>query len=76
MTTNLGYVMHSGTPRDIVNRLGAEIVRAQELPEVKDTLAKQATRIAFLGPADYDAVMRAEIAKIQRIAREAKIRLD
>jgi len=76
MTSNLGFVMHSATPRDIVNRLGLEIVRAQELPEVKDTLAKQATKIASLGPADYDALMRAEIAKIQRIVREAKIKLD
>ena len=76
MTSNLGFVMHSGTPRAIVNRLGAEIVRAQELPEVRETLARQATLIASLGPADYDALMRAEIAKIQRIVREAKIKLD
>jgi tripartite-type tricarboxylate transporter receptor subunit TctC len=76
LTSNLGFVMHSGTPRDIVNRLGAEIVRAQELPEVRDPLAKQATKIASLGPADYDALMRAEILKIQRVVREAKIKLD
>ena len=51
-------------------------MRAQELPEVRDTLAKQATIIASLGPADYDALMRAEILKIQRVVREAKIKLD
>jgi tripartite-type tricarboxylate transporter receptor subunit TctC len=76
MTSNLGFVMHSGTPRDIVARLGAEIVRAQELPEVKEPLAKQATKIASLGPAEYDSLMRAEIVKIQRVVREAKIKLD
>ena len=76
LTSNLGFVMHSGTPREIVNRLGAEIVRAQELPEVKEPLARQATKIASLGPAEYDTLMRAEIAKIQKIVREAKIKLD
>ena len=48
----------------------------QELPEVKEPLAKQATKIASMGSADYDAVMRSEIAKIQRVVREAKIKLD
>jgi tripartite-type tricarboxylate transporter receptor subunit TctC len=76
MTSNLGFVAHSATPKDIIAKLGAEIVRAQELPEVRDALAKQATKIASLGPADYDALMRAEILKIQRVVREAKIKLD
>jgi len=76
LTGKLGVFARSATPKEIVNRLGAEIVRALQIPEVRESLFKQGIAAAPLGPAEYDAMIRAEIPKIQKIVREAGIKLE
>ena len=76
LTGKLGVFARSATPKEIINRLGAEIVRALQIPEVRDSLFKQGIAAAPLGSAEYDAMIRAEIPKIQKILREAGIKLD
>lgn len=68
--------MRSATPREVVERLGAEIVRALQIPEVRESLFKQGISATPMGPAEYDAMVRAEIPKIQKIVRSAGIQLD
>lgn len=72
----IGAVMARGTPRDAVNRLGAEIVRAVGQPEVRDALAKVGFVPAPLNPEQFDAFIRSEIESNGKIARAANIRLD
>ncbi len=76
LTGKLGVFGRSAIPKDAINRLGAEIVRALNLPEVRESLFRQGIAAAPLGPAEFDALIRAEIPKIQKIVREAGIRLD
>lgn len=76
LTAKLGAYMRSATPKEIVDRLGAEIVRALQNPEVKQSLFRQGIEAAPMGPADYDALIRREIPRIQKIVREAGIRLE
>jgi tripartite-type tricarboxylate transporter receptor subunit TctC len=47
-----------------------------ELAEVRENLLKQGIYPSFMGPAQLDAYIRAEIPKIQKIVREAKIKLE
>ena len=76
LTSKLGAFARSATPKELVNRLGAEIVRALQIPEVRESLFKQGISATPMGPAEYDAIIRAEIPKIQKIVRDAGIRLD
>ena len=76
LTGKLGVFARSATPKELINRLGAEIVRALQIPEVRESLFKQGISATPMGPAEYDAIIRAEIPKIQKIVREAGIRLD
>ena len=54
-----GVVARAG-PRPAIERLNAEIVRAMELPEVKDQMARQGMQLALMSPDAYDAFLRAE----------------
>ena len=76
LTSSLGAVVRSGSPKDAINHLSTELVRAMQLPEVKDTLIKAGIYPAPSGPEEFDAIMRADVLKIQKIVREAKLKLD
>lgn len=76
LTGKLGVFARSATPKDAIDRLGDEIVRALKLPEIKDSLFKQGIETAPLGPAEFDALIRAEIPRIRNIVQAAGIRLD
>lgn len=72
----LGVLAPVATPKPTIDRLSAEIVRATQLPEVKESLLKQGIYPSPMGPTEFDAFIRAEIQKIQKIVREANIRLE
>ena len=76
LTAKLGVYVRSTTPKEIVDRLGTEIVRALNTAEVKESLFRQGIAASPMGPAEYDALIRSEIPRIQKIVREAGIKLD
>lgn len=76
LTAKLGVYMRSATPKEIVERMSAEVLRALQTPEVKQSLFRQGIEAAPLGTAEYDALIRKEIPRIQKIVRDAGIRLE
>lgn len=75
-TSKLGVYGRSAVPKDIIQRLSNEIVRALNLAEVKEALLKQGVTATPEGTAEYDAAIRAEIPRIQGIVRAAGIKLE
>ena len=71
-----GAVAPAATPKDAINRLSAEILRALQLPEVKDIITKTGLNAAGLGAAEFDAFLRAELRQNEKIAREVNLRID
>ena len=51
MTGKLGVFARSATPKELINRLGVEIVRALQIPEVRESLFKQGIAAAPMGAA-------------------------
>ena len=76
ITGALGIFAPAGTPRDTVARLSAEIARVVLLPEVKDGMARDGYIVKPLGPAEFEAFLRAKLQQIQKIVDEAKIKID
>lgn len=76
LTAKLGVYMRSATPKEIVDRMSTEVLRALQIPEVKQSLFRQGIEAAPLGTVEYDALIRREIPRIQKIVREAGIRLE
>jgi len=71
-----GSVVPGATPKEAVNRLSAEILRALQLPEVKDVIAKGGLNPAPLGAAEFEAFLRAEMRRNEKIARSVNLRID
>jgi tripartite-type tricarboxylate transporter receptor subunit TctC len=76
LSSNLGIVAPAATPRETINRLGTEFTRAMQAPDVRENLIKASLYPAPSTPEQYDAVIRGEVRKIQKIVREAKVRLE
>jgi tripartite-type tricarboxylate transporter receptor subunit TctC len=73
----LGVMGPAGTPRPIVDRLNAEIVRVVRDPQViKERLTPVGLASVGSTPEQLLAVMKEELAKYTKIARDAGIRPD
>lgn len=71
-----GMVAPAGTPRAVIARLHAEIVRAQSIPDIREKLIAQATDPVGSTPGEFGAFRKAEEAKWARVIKEANIRPD
>ena len=71
-----GWLAPAKTPRDIVNRLNAQIVRVLNMPEVRERLLSQSTEPVGNSPAQFAAFMKSEHAKWARVIKQAGIGID
>lgn len=71
-----GILMPAGTPREIVSRLNAEIVRILRLPEVRERLQSMGIEVVGNTPGEFGAFMRDETAKWGRIVKESGAKID
>ena len=71
-----GIAAPAAVPRAIVERLGAEVVAAVQDPQIAARIRDYGAEPAPLGPADYDAFMRAEVAKWAPVVRASGVTVD
>jgi tripartite-type tricarboxylate transporter receptor subunit TctC len=71
-----GAVIRAATPRAIVERLAAEIAKALETPPMREHLAKMGFIPAYLGSADFEAYMRAEMKRYAAVVQALNLRLE
>jgi tripartite-type tricarboxylate transporter receptor subunit TctC len=73
---NQGITVPAATPKAVIERLSTEIARAAALPAIRDTLLRQGLTPAPLASGDYDALLRAEFSKMQKMFRDANIKIE
>jgi len=71
-----GVVVQGGTPRPIVNRINADFRRILEIPEAKARMAEFGVIPVGNSPEEYDAMIRADIAKWSKVIKDAGIAID
>ena len=71
-----GVLAPAGTPREIVQRLNVEIVRILQSPEVKERFFKQGVDVQTSTPEQFDALVKAEVARWAKVIKDAGIRAD
>jgi tripartite-type tricarboxylate transporter receptor subunit TctC len=76
MTSWNGVLAPAGTPRPIVDRLNAVIVRVLPLPDVAEKLAGDGSEFGRNTPEQFAAFVRSEYAKWGKIIRQAKIKIE
>ena len=74
--TWFAIVAPAGTPKDIVDRLNAEIVKAANLPEVRDQLLKQGYDVYASSPEQLTDAIRDGLARMGKIIRDANIKTE
>ena len=72
----LGIMAPKNTPREIVNRLSAEIAKITSRPEVRDAWAKQGALAMTMSPDEFARFMTTDIAKWERIVRISGAKAD
>jgi tripartite-type tricarboxylate transporter receptor subunit TctC len=70
----IGIVAPNGTPANIVERLHGEIAAIQELPEYQQRLAAQGAEAIRMTSAEFGNFLLQELAKWERVVKEAGIK--
>ena len=76
MSTWYGAVAPVKTPRDIVQRLNQEMIKALALPDVKERMASLGADVVGTTPEETAAIFRTDLAKFTKVAQAANIRAD
>jgi tripartite-type tricarboxylate transporter receptor subunit TctC len=71
-----GVLAPAGTPREIVARLNAELVKALEQSEVRNSLLAEGAEPIGGTPEQFAAHISSEKERLGKLIREAKIRLE
>ena len=76
MTVWYSLMAPAGTPRDIIVKLNAELVKILNQPEFKQQMLAQGAELTSSTPEQLAEIIRADLAKYARIAKEAGATLD
>ena len=74
--SDFGLLLPARTPPEVVTKLHAEISRALKTPDVFEKLSSQGYEIVALGPDEYAASIRTNLAKWAKVIRSANIRAE
>jgi tripartite-type tricarboxylate transporter receptor subunit TctC len=74
--TLTGLVAPAGTPKEIVDLLYREIVKAVAQPDVKERLAVLGFKPVANTPDEFSARIKLEIEKWGKVVRDAKLRIE
>ena len=69
----LGVLTTGGTPKSVIDKLSAEIVKAVRAPDMAERIAQQNLEVVASSPAEFAAFFKAEIAKIAKVVSAAGI---
>jgi tripartite-type tricarboxylate transporter receptor subunit TctC len=69
-------VAPKGTPKDIVQRLNAEVVKAANAPDVREKLVAQGFIIKASSPQELERQTRDQLARYATLFKSAGIRID
>lgn len=69
-----GLFAPAGTPREVVERLNAEIAKVVQIPEVRNRFQELGAEPGPMKPADYAAWVQGEVNKWSSLVREAGIK--
>ena len=71
-----GVLTVAGTPREIVQRLNADIVRILTSAEIKDRFGKTGVQVVANSPDEFQRFLNGEVARWADVVRAANIKAD
>ena len=73
LTNWFGLVTRAGTPREIINRVNANVVKVLQMPDVRERLLGMALDPVGDTPEQFGAYIKSETAKWAKLIKEAGI---
>ena len=74
--TLFGLLAPVGTPREIVLRLNAEVVRVMALPDIRERLIGAGAEVLGNTPEEFAAIIAADMPKWAKVAKDAGIKAE
>ncbi len=71
-----GVMAPAGTPREIVQKLNTDINKAMQVPEVRARLEGVGTQLREQSAAEFEAYMKAEVAKYAKLIKDTGVRIE
>jgi len=71
-----GVMAPGGTPRDIVQKLNADINKAMQVPEVRARLEGVGTQLKEQSAAEFEAYMKSEVAKYAKLIKDTGVKIE
>jgi tripartite-type tricarboxylate transporter receptor subunit TctC len=71
-----GILAPAGTPKPVIDRLHRELVKVVRSPEFSQVLTAEGATAVGNTPAEFDAIIRADIKKWAKVIKEAGIRAE
>ncbi|MCC6534591.1 MAG: tripartite tricarboxylate transporter substrate binding protein [Burkholderiales bacterium] len=71
--TWIGVLAPAATPREIVHRLNAELVKVLKAPDIQERMSSQGAEPVGSSPEQFDAFVRSEVTKWAKVIRDAKV---
>ena len=71
-----GIMAPAGTPKEIVAKINADANKAMQVPEVRARLESVGTQLNEQSPAQFEAYMKAEVAKYAKLIKDIGVKLD
>ena len=76
VTTLFGVVTGSGTPRDVVRKLNADIVKVLNAQDLKDRIVGLGLEPVGSTPEQFDAFIRSEIRKWSEVVKSSGAKVN
>ncbi len=73
---DIGFLAPAGTPREVVQKLNAEILKVLHTPEIKQRLAGLGIDVEGSSPERYGEAIRAKIQRYGKLVKDAGARVD
>jgi len=71
-----GAIIRSTTPRAIIERLSNEIAKGLQAPDAQSALARFGVDVVYQTPAEFDAYLRTELQRNERVIKLLKLKID
>lgn len=71
-----GLAAPAGTPKPIIDRLNADLRKTMASPDVKEKLASIGGDLTVTSPEEFTAMIRDEVVRWQKLAKDTNLKVD
>ena len=76
VTTWMGLLAPAGTPRDIINKVNADLIRVLQLPEMRERFAQQGAEVLAGSPEQLAETVRRDAVRYAKVIKEISLTAD